>query len=96
MNHIKTQKRAILKLLQSRKGKWVGLPEIMDLTVNGCRIAKYTNRISDLRQDGYEIDNWVTTMNGVKRSWYRLAGNAGPSAEENHEADMFASENCGA
>lgn len=96
MNHIETQKRAILELLQGRKGKWVGLPEIMDLTVHGCRIAKYTNRIYELRADGYEIDNWVTQMNGVKRSWYRLAGNVGPSEEENHEADMFASQDCGA
>ena len=45
-----TQKQKILKALNRKK--WVSVREMMFMG-----IAKYTNRISDLRADGYVITN---------------------------------------
>jgi helix-turn-helix protein len=48
MSEHKTQRARILALLMSKE--WVTLPEIMDL-----RIACHTKRISELREEGFEI-----------------------------------------
>lgn len=45
-----SQKQRILKALKSRK--WVTVPQMMRMGV-----AKYTNRIFELRADGYVIVN---------------------------------------
>ena len=50
-----SQKDTILKKLRSKS--YVSLPELMNLTVNGMRIAGITARISDLRAEGYRIIN---------------------------------------
>lgn len=68
-----SQKMRIFKLLDKERGNkvggWVPLYRIMDLKP---RIGKYTNRISDLRQDGWVIENRKATINGHALSWYRL------------------------
>jgi hypothetical protein len=60
-----TQQKRLLDLLRSRE--WVGLPEILDL-----RIASYTRRLSDLRDEGHIIECETSWVKGVKHSRYRL------------------------
>lgn len=63
-----SQSLRILKVLQRYEGNWCGLNELMDL-----RIASITRRISDLRQQGYDIRNKKETQeDGTIYSWYRL------------------------
>ena len=60
-----TQSERILALLKSKE--WVGLPEILDL-----RIANYRARISELRNEGYDIQCWKERVNGQTRTRYWL------------------------
>lgn len=63
-----TQRDRILSLLRSREGRWVPLPEILDL-----RIGQYGTRIKELRGIGFEIENRIERDDsGVVHSWYRL------------------------
>lgn len=58
----------ILRLLKSRAGEWVPLPEILEL---GC--AQYNTRIKELRDEwGFPIENRTETVNGERHSWFRL------------------------
>jgi Helix-turn-helix domain len=59
----------ILNVLKGRIGNsgWVTLPEIMD-----PHIASYTRRISDLRQQGHNIECKTEWIDGIRHSWYRL------------------------
>lgn len=66
------QADTILDLLRKNKGQWVSLSDIMDLRANGCRISKYTNRIFELRQAGYDIHNMTSHDDGIRKSWYKL------------------------
>ena len=65
MSDRKTQQDRILALLQS--SEWLSLPEILDL-----RIAKYTNRISELRQQGHIIECSTEWVGRTRHSKYRL------------------------
>ncbi len=62
-----TQRGRILGLLVSARGSWVGLPEILDL-----HISQFGARIKELRALGFDISNRMETVDGEKRSWYRL------------------------
>jgi len=55
-----SQKARILRLLKRKR--YATLPEILDL-----RIASFTKRISDLREEGYEITNEKTFDKKRKR-----------------------------
>ena len=58
----------ILRLLESRRGEWVALPEILAL-----RISQYGTRVKELRDDwGLLIENKVEMVDGQRRSWFRL------------------------
>jgi hypothetical protein len=60
-----TQCRRLLSLLEG--GRWIGLPEIMDL-----RLASHTRRLHELRKQGHIIqidDQWVSGRRQVR---YRL------------------------
>ncbi len=62
-----TQRGRILGLLVGARGSWVGLPEILDL-----HISQFGARIKELRALGFDISNRMETVDGEKRSWYRL------------------------
>ena len=65
----------ILYLLESRRGEWVPLPEIL-----GIKISQYGTRIKELHDDWkFAIENRIETIDGVQQSWFRLA------AERNSE-----------
>jgi hypothetical protein len=61
------QRERILTLLRSARGAWVPLPEILALA-----IAQYNARIFELRKRGINVENRTETIEGVRRSWYRL------------------------
>jgi hypothetical protein len=67
------QSEKILGLLRSAHGAWVPLPEILALS-----IAQYSARIFELRRRGFNIQNRTETVDGVRRSWFRLADSAPP------------------
>jgi hypothetical protein len=60
-----TQQKRILSLLESRE--WVPLPMMLDL-----RIACYTRRISELREQGFVIECETEWREGIRHSKYRL------------------------
>jgi hypothetical protein len=62
-----TQRERILHLLASANGRWVQLPEILQL---GC--AQFGARLLELRRSGYDIRNKTERKNGKLMSWYRL------------------------
>ena len=62
-----SQAKRILDLLLAEAPNEVSLATLMDL-----RIASITRRISDLRQQGYRIENRKQVVDGVTHSWYRL------------------------
>jgi Helix-turn-helix domain len=66
-NNKNTQRGRILALLMVACCGEVGLPEILQLG-----IARYGARIGELRKRGYDIQNRTETVDGEKRSWYRL------------------------
>ena len=61
------QSEKLLALLRSAHGAWVPLPEILALG-----IAQYNARIFELRKRGLNIENRTETIDGVRRSWFRL------------------------
>ena len=61
------QREQILHLLQSAKGREVGLPEIL-----ACRISQYGSRLHELRGAGYVIRNRKQWIDGQIHSWFRL------------------------
>lgn len=63
------QGKRILDLLEKHVNEWVPLPMILDLKP---RIAKYTNRICELRLAGHKIENKTEWISGVRHSWYML------------------------
>jgi len=68
------QCQRILKLLQSYEGRFVPLPEILDL-----RIASYTKRLSELRASGCIIELHEERLGHERHTSYRLV-------QEPHEA----------
>ena len=62
-----SQCKRILDLLLAEAPNEVSLTALMDL-----RIASLTRRISDLRAQGYRIENRKQVVDGVTHSWYRL------------------------
>lgn len=60
-----SQPQRMLLLLRSKK--FITLPEIMDL-----KIASHTKVISNLRKEGYAIDNKEKYVKGVWHSTYEL------------------------
>jgi hypothetical protein len=83
----KTQCERILQLLESRKGEWVPLPEILDL-----RIGQYTTRILELRRDGFAIENRTERdpETGEVHSSYRLVAPESPKLEPAKPAPSWA------
>ena len=64
-----SQTKRILDLLLAEAPNEVSLTTLMNL-----RIASLTRRISDLRQQGYRIENRKQVVDGVTHSWYSLTG----------------------
>lgn len=62
-----TQCSRLLALLEAHRGDWVGLPEILALS-----IAQYGTRILELRRAGYAIENRTQDIDGKRHSWFRL------------------------
>ena len=56
----------LLAFFRKRPGEWIPLPQILRLGV-----AQYNARISQLRAEGYRIENRVKWEEGVKNSWFR-------------------------
>ena len=66
----------LLRLLESRRGGWIPLPDILALG-----IAQYNTRIKELRDDwGFAIENKTETVDGVRHSWFRLVEKPAQSA----------------
>ena len=65
------QKQRILRALKEAHGRWVSLP-IIQRPFNGPGIASHTRRISDLRADGWDIENKKELVEGQWQSSYRL------------------------
>jgi len=63
----KTQRAIILAVLLEARGHWVGLPRILEL-----KISQFGARILELRRLGFDIENRQETVDGQRRSWYRL------------------------
>ena len=57
----------LLAFFRKRPGEWIPLPQILRLGV-----AQYNARISQLRAEGYRIENRVKWEEGVKNSWFRF------------------------
>jgi hypothetical protein len=70
-----TQSAEILRLLTDARGAWVPLPQILDLG-----IAQYSARIFELRRAGHHIENKTESVNGRRRSWFRLVESPTPEA----------------
>jgi hypothetical protein len=70
----KTQRAELLGLLLQANGRWVGLPEILDL-----KIAQYNSRIHELRKQKFQIESRTEVIDGARHSWFRLKKGAGPS-----------------
>jgi hypothetical protein len=62
-----TQRSRLLSLLQSRRGQWVPLPEILTLG-----FSQFGARILELRRIGHAITNKTEHRAGKVLSWYRL------------------------
>jgi len=67
--------RRVLKLLESRSGEWVSRFELMGLGITG-----YRQRIRELRQLGFQIENKRSYAGKVRDSCYRLVGNSGAAS----------------
>jgi hypothetical protein len=74
----KTQRVAILRLLDDAREAWIALPEIM-----ACA-AQYNARLFELRRLGFHIENRTERDDaGVVHSWYRLVNSpVTPSRQE--------------
>jgi hypothetical protein len=86
-----TQREEILALLTKARGEWVPLPQIM-----ACA-AQYNARVFELRRLGFEVENRSETVDGVRRSWFRLrnlpeqpagAGQQLSRFEQAHQRDL--------
>ncbi len=68
----KTQNEQILKCLNRRKGQWVGLPTLAEASGS----LSPATRISNLRKEGYRIENKTTKVKRkgrfVTTSYYKL------------------------
>lgn len=60
-----SQCERVLALLKSKE--WITLPEILDL-----RIANYRARVSELRQEGFDIECELKVMDGEHHTRYRV------------------------
>jgi hypothetical protein len=72
-----TQQNRILLLLESYGNGWCRLPVILDL-----RIANYRARISELRQQGHDIQCKTEWVGGIRHSLYRIVPPARREAEQ--------------
>jgi hypothetical protein len=63
----RTQRERILKLLVDACGGWVPLPVI------AAQVSQYNARVFELRRSGHVIENRTKDVEGVRRSWFRLA-----------------------
>ena len=73
----KSQEGKILRLLRERKD-WVSALELSRISLQYCRA------IRGLRIRGYQIGNFVETVGGVRRGYYRL--DADPQAPQPADA----------
>jgi hypothetical protein len=62
-----SQRARILRELIAANGAEVSLLDILAL-----HIAQYNARIHELRRAGFDIQNRVEDINGVRHSWFRL------------------------
>ena len=63
-----SQARKMLFLLMANAGQWVPMP----LLARKAGSLSPATRISDLRKEGYSIENKTEEKRGVKRSFHRL------------------------
>ena len=61
-----TQRAAILRLLEERKGQWVPSYELAGIAL------QYGARVLELRRAGYAIENKAQHVNGQIRTAFRL------------------------
>jgi len=67
-----SQKDRLRDLFLSRPYKWIPLTTILDM-----RIAQYNTRISELRKEGYHIENRVKeVVRGQKHTEFRYIPHA--------------------
>lgn len=66
-----SQRARILRALVAANGGEVSLPDILALG-----IAQYNARIHELRRAGFDIQNRVEEIAGVRHSWFRLVPSA--------------------
>jgi hypothetical protein len=56
----------LARLIQAR-GEWVAAPELAE------GVLQFSARVHSLRHDlGFNVENRIETVNGAKKSWYRL------------------------
>lgn len=75
MTNREAQASRILKVLQDANGKWVPLWQIQK-PFEGSGIASHTRRISDLREQGHDVENRKEWVDGQAHSFYRLVQSA--------------------
>ena len=64
-----SDKARLLSLLQRYADTWVSLPQIGEV----CSPYSVTKRVSELRREGYEVENRLTPVPGARtKSEYRL------------------------
>lgn len=63
-----SQARKMLAILLGNAGEWVPMP----LLARKAGSLSPATRISDLRKDGWHIENKTEDKRGVKRSFYRI------------------------
>jgi hypothetical protein len=73
------QSEKLLALLRSAHNAWIPLPEILALG-----IAQYNARIWECRKRGLLIENRTETIDGVRRSWFRLVDSPAPALASTH------------
>ena len=81
-----TQNEAVLYRLMKSANQWVPMPELVNFTAEWCASGCYAihSRAPELRKLGYDVQNEMTEVNGVKQSCYRL--NIKPAALQSLKA----------
>ena len=64
-----SQARKMLAILLGNAGEWVPMP----LLAKKAGSLSPATRISDLRKEGWHIENKTEEKRGVKRSFYRIS-----------------------
>ena len=66
---LKSKARAA-RLFRQHRRRWISALAVAKAT----GLLSHSQRISDLREDGWQIENKTITVKGVRQSYYRYAG----------------------